>query len=47
MLKGSLWLAAFASLLMSGTAFAQDKIKVGVTATLEGTYTAFAASRPH
>ena len=39
MLKGSLWLAAVASLWMSGAAFAQEKIKVGVTATLEGTYT--------
>ena len=39
MLKGSLCLAALASLFMSGTAFAQEKIKVGVTATLEGTYT--------
>src|ERR1700721_4448928 len=39
MLKGSLCLAALASLFMSGTALAQEKIKVGVTATLEGTYT--------
>src|SRR6202171_5950438 len=39
MLKGSLCLAALASLFMSGAAFAQEKIKVGVTATLEGTYT--------
>jgi len=39
MLKGSLCLAALASLWMSGAAFAQEKIKVGVTATLEGTYT--------
>src|ERR1700732_1626388 len=39
MLKGSLYLAALASLFMSGAAFAQEKIKVGVTATLEGTYT--------
>src|SRR5713101_766815 len=39
MLKGSLCLAALASLFMSGTAVAQEKINVGVTATLEGTYT--------
>src|ERR1700737_5163245 len=39
MLKGSLCLAALAGLFMSGTAIAQEKIKVGVTATLEGTYT--------
>ncbi|MGY4343786.1 branched-chain amino acid transport system substrate-binding protein [Bradyrhizobium sp. GM7.3] len=39
MLKGSLGLIALSSLLLSGTAFAQEKIKVGVTATLEGTYT--------
>jgi branched-chain amino acid transport system substrate-binding protein len=39
MVKGSLCLAALASLFMSGAAFAQEKIKVGVTATLEGTYT--------
>src|SRR6266702_8634870 len=39
MWKGSLCLAALASLFMSGSAFAQEKIKVGVTATLEGTYT--------
>src|SRR6201987_6435628 len=39
MLKGSVGLIALSSLLLSGTAFAQDKIKVGVTATLEGTYT--------
>ena len=39
MLKGSFCLAALASLFMSGAAFAQEKIKVGVTATLEGTYT--------
>jgi len=39
MLKQSLGLAALASLLLSGTASAQEKIKVGVTATLEGTYT--------
>jgi ABC-type branched-subunit amino acid transport system substrate-binding protein len=39
MLKGSVGLAALASLFMAGAAFAQEKIKVGVTATLEGTYT--------
>src|ERR1700752_4440620 len=39
MLKSSLCLAALASLFMSSAAFAQEKIKVGVTATLEGTYT--------
>src|ERR1700689_3120158 len=39
MLKGSLGLAALASLFLTGAAFAQEKIKVGVTATLEGTYT--------
>jgi ABC-type branched-subunit amino acid transport system substrate-binding protein len=39
MLKGSLGLIALSSLLLSGTAIAQEKIKVGVTATLEGTYT--------
>jgi len=39
MLKSSLGLIALSSLLLSGTAFAQEKIKVGVTATLEGTYT--------
>jgi branched-chain amino acid transport system substrate-binding protein len=39
MLKGSLCLAALAGLFMSGTAFAQGKIKIGVTATLEGNYT--------
>src|SRR5580700_11007859 len=39
MLKGSSCLAALASLFMSGAAVAQEKIKVGVTATLEGTYT--------
>src|SRR5258705_3467286 len=37
MLKGSLFLAALASLFMSSAAFAQEKIKVGVTATLNGT----------
>ena len=35
MLKGSLGLIALSSLLLSGTAIAQEKIKVGVTATLE------------
>ena len=39
MLKGSVGLVALASLFMTGAAFAQEKIKVGVTATLEGTYT--------
>src|ERR1700751_2068065 len=39
MLKGSVAPIALRSLFLSGTAFAQDKIKVGVTATLEGTYT--------
>jgi hypothetical protein len=39
MLKGGLCPAALASLFMSGAAFARQKIKVGVTATLEGTYT--------
>lgn len=39
MLKGSVGLIALSSLLLSGAAMAQEKIKVGVTATLEGTYT--------
>ena len=39
MWKGSLGLIALSSLLVSGAAVAQEKIKVGVTATLEGTYT--------
>src|SRR5256885_4955727 len=39
MLKSSLGLIALSSLLLSGAATAQEKIKVGVTATLEGTYT--------
>ena len=39
MLKRSFGLAALASLLLSGTALAAEKLKVGVTATLEGTYT--------
>jgi ABC-type branched-subunit amino acid transport system substrate-binding protein len=40
MLKRTLGLAALTSLLLAGTALAEDKLKVGVTATLEGTYTA-------
>jgi branched-chain amino acid transport system substrate-binding protein len=39
MLKGSVGLIALTSLFLSGAATAQEKIKVGVTATLEGTYT--------
>ena len=39
MLKGCLGLAALTGLFLSSAALAQDKIKVGVTATLEGTYT--------
>src|SRR5215471_13731366 len=39
MLKGSVGLIALGSLVFSGAAVAQEKIKVGVTATLEGTYT--------
>src|SRR6201986_1426885 len=39
MLKRCVGLAALSTLLLSNAAFAQDKIKVGVTATLEGTYT--------
>ena len=39
MLKRTLGLAALAGLLMSGTALSADKLKIGVTATLEGTYT--------
>ena len=39
MLKGGIGLIALTSLFLSGTAMAQEKIKVGVTATLEGTYT--------
>src|SRR5258707_1395884 len=39
MLKGSLCLAALASLFMSGAAFDQEKSKVGITATLEVTDT--------
>src|ERR1700748_2595180 len=39
MLKGSVGLIVLSSLFLSGVAVAQEKIKVGVTATLEGTYT--------
>ncbi|HZR71280.1 ABC transporter substrate-binding protein [Bradyrhizobium sp.] len=39
MLKGSIGLIALTSLFLSSAAMAQEKIKVGVTATLEGTYT--------
>src|ERR1700752_3399362 len=39
MLKSLMGLASLSTLLLSSTALAQDKIKVGVTATLEGTYT--------
>ncbi len=39
MRKRTLGLAALTSLLLAGTALAEDTIKVGVTATLEGTYT--------
>ena len=39
MLKSGISAATLASLLLSGAAWAEDKIKVGVTATLEGTYT--------
>ena len=39
MFKGYVGLVALTSLLLSSAAFAQEKIKVGVTATLEGTYT--------
>src|SRR5689334_20523939 len=39
MLKSCVGLVALSTLLLSSTAFAQDKIRVGVTATLEGTYT--------
>src|ERR1700679_244071 len=39
MVRTSFCIAALASLFMSGSALAQEKIKVGVTATLEGTYT--------
>jgi len=37
--KGSLCRAALASLFMSGAAFRSGENQVGVTATLEGTYT--------
>jgi branched-chain amino acid transport system substrate-binding protein len=39
MLKRSLAIVAFTGLLLSSPAFAQGKIRVGITATLEGTYT--------
>jgi ABC-type branched-subunit amino acid transport system substrate-binding protein len=39
MFKSCAGLVALSSLLLSGGALAQEKIKVGVTATLEGTYT--------
>jgi branched-chain amino acid transport system substrate-binding protein len=39
MLKRSIGLAALTSILLAGSALAAEKIKVGVTATLEGTYT--------
>src|SRR5579863_7524052 len=39
MLKGGIGAVALTSVLLSSAALAQDKIKVGVTATLEGTYT--------
>src|SRR5262245_42739858 len=39
MLKGSVGLVALGCLFLSSAAVAQEKIKVGVTATLEGTYT--------
>src|ERR1700751_6169030 len=39
MLKGCVGLVALTSLLLSGAALAQDKIRDGVTATIEGTYT--------
>ena len=39
MLKSWMGLVALSSLLLSSATFAQEKIKVGVTATLEGTYT--------
>src|SRR4029079_17404559 len=38
MVMRSVGFAALTALLLSGTAFAQEKINVGVTATLEGTY---------
>ncbi len=39
MVRGGLGLAALTALLLATTAHAADKIKIGVTATLEGTYT--------
>ena len=39
MSKCSVGLLALSSLFLSSAAIAQEKIKVGVTATLEGTYT--------
>jgi len=39
MFKSCAGLVALSSLLLSGVAVAQEKIRVGVTATLEGTYT--------
>ena len=39
MRKGSIGLAALAAMLLSGAAMAQEKLKVGLLATLEGTYT--------
>ena len=39
MLKGRVGLIVLGSLVFPGAALAQEKIKVGVTATLEGTYT--------
>jgi branched-chain amino acid transport system substrate-binding protein len=40
MLKSGIGAVALAGILLSSAAWAQDKIKIGVTATLEGTYTA-------
>jgi branched-chain amino acid transport system substrate-binding protein len=40
MLKSGIGAVALTGILLSSAAWAQDKIKVGVTATLEGTYTA-------
>jgi branched-chain amino acid transport system substrate-binding protein len=39
MVKVGIGAASLACLMISGAAYAQEKIKVGVTATLEGTYT--------
>ena len=39
MLRSCAGLVALSTLLLSSAAMAQEKIKVGVTATLEGTYT--------